>query len=322
MMNVKLFDNVLNTHEDVTRASSPKITSERKNRDFTNSYHVKSPRRNVRNLSFSQDVKLPPSMSRYVVQNADFAKGAYGKISIALDQITKELVVIKTIKKSVSLKMVRNEVRAGQLLGSHPQIASFLGYYEQTDHHSLVFSYIQAQDLFGYLEHRSFSPRTEEESKIIIVDVLSALQHTHSKKIAHRDVKLENILLNKNGRAFLIDYGLCGAMLEGTRSREWCGSDNYLAPEIVRRIPYDGYKVDVFSSGVILFALLFGVFPFENLRVNRSEAAASLPRLKLRFPIDVAVSDQAKDLISWMVEDDFEKRFTVAECLQDRKSVV
>jgi len=230
-MNVKMFDNVLN--EDVTRASSPKITSERKNRDFTNTYYVKSSprngRRNTRNLGFTQDVRLPSAMSRYVVQDADFAKGAYGKISIALDQITRELVVIKTIKKTTSLKMVRNEVKAGQLLGNHPRIATFLGYYEETDHHSLVFSYIQAQDLFGYLEHRSFSPRSEEESRVIIVDVLDALVHTHSKKIAHRDVKLENILLSKTGRAYLIDYGLCGVIEEGTRSREWCGSDNYLA---------------------------------------------------------------------------------------------
>jgi len=94
--------------------------------------------------------------------------------------------------------------------------------------------------------------------------------------------------------------------------RDWCGSDNYLAPEIVRRIPYNGYKADVFSIGVVLFALLFGVFPFEGLRVN---GVHSLRTLKVRFPSDVKVSISAKELLVKMLEDDPEKRYSIDDVM-------
>lgn len=323
MFGKKLFENILGKKEPelvITRADSPKVTREKKSRDFDTSSvrSPRNPRRNGRTVVDYED-SYANSINRYQIDNLDFAKGAYGKVSIATDKISKERVVIKQIPKSTPIRMVQNEIRAGQLIGAHPNIAVFHQYLEFVDHHSLIFSFINGQDLFTFLEKTGFAPKSEQDARVIITDVLDALSHTHSKNIAHRDIKLENILIDRTGRTHLIDYGLCAFVEEGKKLREWCGSDNYLAPQIVRRQPYDGYKADVFSVGVVLFALLFGVFPFDNLRVNgkhSNDPSKPLPKLRVRFPADVKVSAEAKELVMLMLEDEEEKRIPTEAVLK------
>jgi len=328
MFGKHFFENLLGKKEReelvITRADSPKIIKERKSRDFDTSA-IRSPRttrrgRSSHNLNH-HDVfdSTASSIDRYQIDNVDFAKGAYGKVSIATDKISKEKVVIKQIPKTTPIRMVQNEIRAGQLLGEHPDIALFHQYLEFVDHHALVFSFIDGQDLFSYLEKSGFAPRAETQAREIATSILRAIEHTHTKSIAHRDIKLENILLDKSGKAFVIDYGLCAFVEEGKKLREWCGSDNYLAPQIVRRQPYDGYKADVFSIGVVLFAMVFGVFPFDNLRVNgrySNDPSRPLPKLRVRFPADVKVNPSVKELLLMMLEDDEDKRISVPDILK------
>jgi len=307
--------------DSITRPESPKVCRERKSRDFDVS-SVRSPRTTRRERG---ETSLQKSMydqnkftSRFHIENEDFAKGAYGKILLATDKLTNERVVIKKIARTTPIKMVNAEVRAGQLIGKHSNIASFIQYNDQGDFHYLTFDYINGIDLFSYLERINFSPRPEDEARYIITQILNATQHVHNQSIAHRDIKLENIMIERNSKAWLIDFGLCAFVEEGKPNREWCGSDNYLAPEIVRRIPYNAYKADTFSAGVVLFALVFGVFPFENLRVNGAhsmDASRPLRTLQVRFPSDVKASRQVKELLVMMLQDNPEKRCTVAEAL-------
>jgi len=304
--------------DTTTRPESPKVVRERKSRDFDPaSLRSASPLHSRKALDRQPSLQKLIHQSacwteKYAVEDEDFAKGAYGKIMLAKDKVTSEKIVIKKIPQSTPARMITNEVKAGKLIGTHPNIAGLLMYNEKPDYHYLVFQHINGQDLFTYLEKLNFSPRTEIEARTIITQILSAIQHIHSHKIAHRDVKLENVLIDNRGRVYVVDLGLCAFIEEGKQCRDWCGSDNYLAPEIVRRIPYNGYKADVFSTGVVLFALLFGVFPFENLRVN---GVQSLRTLKVRFPSDVKVSMLAKELLLKMLEDDPEKRFSINDVL-------
>jgi len=308
--------------DTITRPESPKVVRERKSRDFDPANLRSASPRSARKLTERQ-----PSLhklihanlantcwtEKFAVEDEDYAKGAYGKIMLAKEKVTGEKVVIKKIPQSTPARMITNEVKAGKLIGNHHNIAGLLQYNEKPDFHYIVFQHINGQDLFTYLEKLNFSPRTETEARSIITQILNGLHHIHSNKIAHRDVKLENVLIDNRGRVFVIDLGLCAFIEENKMCRDWCGSDNYLAPEIVRRIPYNGFKADVFSTGVVLFALLFGVFPFENLRVN---GVQSLRPLKARFPSDVKVSSSAKELLLKMLEDDAEKRYTVADVLK------
>lgn len=308
--------------DTITRPESPKVVRERKSRDFDPATLRSASPRNARKLGERSTslVKLIHNAhnnvcwtERYAIEDEDFAKGAYGKIMLAKDKTTGEKVVVKKIPQSTPARMITNEVKAGKLIGTHPNIAGLLQYNEKTDFHFLVFQHIHGQDLFTYLEKLNFSPRTEEEARSIITQILNGLKHIQSNNIAHRDIKLENILIDNRGRVYVIDLGLCAFIEDNKLCRDWCGSDNYLAPEIVRRTPYNGYKADVFSTGVVLFALLFGVFPFENLRVN---GVHSLRPLKVRFPSDVKVSLSAKELLLKMLEDDPEKRYTIDEVLK------
>jgi len=311
--------------DQITRIDSPRVLAETKSKDFDVS-SVRSPvasRRGERvevNLQKSVfDLHTADWILKYDIINKDFAKGAYGKIWLARDKQTNEPVVIKQIPRNTPIRMINNEVKAGRAIGNHSNIAGFIQYVEKSDFHYIVFQYVQGQDLFSYLEHVEFTPRPDSEARSIITQISKALEHIHQQKIAHRDVKLENILVDQQGTIYVIDLGLCAFIQEGTLCKDWCGSDNYLAPEIVRRIPYDGYKADVFSAGVVLFALLYGVFPFENLRVHGAQSIDSLrplKTLKVRFPTDVAVAKEAQDLISRMLEDDPHKRITIAEVLK------
>lgn len=308
-------------NDTTTRPESPKVVRERKSRDFDPATLRSASPRNARKpvektLSISRLVYEQNNQcwsTKYAVEDDDFAKGAYGKIMLAKDKQTAEKVVIKKIPQSTPARMITNEVRAGKTIGCHTNIAGLLQYNEKPDFHFLVFQHIHGQDLFTYLERLNFAPRTESEGRSIITQILNAIQHIHTNLIAHRDIKLENILIDNKGRVFVIDLGLCAFVEDGKPQRDWCGSDNYLAPEIVRRNPYNGYKADVFSTGVVLFALLFGVFPFENLRVN---GVQNLRTLKVRFPSDVKVSASAKELLLKMLEDDPEKRFSIADVMK------
>jgi len=326
-----LFENLLADHDGkITRVDSPKITQETKSKDFDTS-SVRSPaalRKNVggmhsKMISAHVDGLSPASAERafnirYTIENDNFARGAYGKVDLAFDKMTKERVAIKRIPKSTAIKMVQAEVRAGQLLGTHSNIATFHKYYDFGDHHSLVFQFIDGDDLFSHLEQTGFSPTPEKQARATLLELIKAVQHSHSVGIAHRDIKLENILLDKQGKTWLIDFGLCALVEKNKLSREWCGSDNYLSPQIVRRTPYDPFQADVFSIGVVAFALLFGVFPFECLRVNSkysNDPSRPLPRLHVRFPSDVKVCREVKELLISMLEDDPDARITLDDVL-------
>jgi len=321
-----LFEHHISSDLQITRIDSPKITQEKKSSDFDTT-SVRSPvfSRRSQGKALNHIDGLSPAAAerafyaRFTIENDHFAKGAYGKVDLAFDKMTKEKVAIKRIPKTTAIKMIQAEVKAGQLLGNHPNIATFNKYYDFGDHHSLIFQFIDGEDLFNSLESSGFTPMSESVARNILLDVVKAIQHTHSKNIAHRDIKLENILLDKEGRAFLIDFGLCAMVEEGKLSREWCGSDNYLSPQIVRRIAYDGFQADVFSLGVVAFALLFGVFPFECLQVNSkysNDPRKPLPRLHVRFPSDVKVSREAKHLLVSMLEDDPDVRITIDDILK------
>jgi len=323
----------------LNRPDSPKVVRERKSRDVDPST-IRSPRAtrttkagDVNMQKVIYDLNTCCWSLKYQVENNDFAKGAYGKILLATDKVTGQKVVIKKIPQTTPIRMINNEVRAGKVIGTHTNIAALLQYIDKPDFHFLVFQFIAGQDLFCYLEKLGFAPRTEVEGRSIISQILHALTHIHSHNIAHRDIKLENLLIDPvTGRVTVIDLGLCAFIEDGKLCRDWCGSDNYLAPEIVRRIPYNGYQADVFSTGVVLFALLFGVFPFENLRVNgvsSVDPSKGLRKLSVRFPSDVKVSQSAKDLLTRMLEDDPEKRIQLKDIMkhewinhdsEDRKS--
>lgn len=94
--------------------------------------------------------------------------------------------------------------------------------------------------------------------------IISALEYTHVHKIAHRDLKPENLLLDENQNIKLIDFGLANSMKDSYALKTACGSPNYAAPELISGKMYSGVEVDVWSCGVILYAMVCGSLPFDD----------------------------------------------------------
>lgn len=118
-------------------------------------------------------------------------------------------------------------------------------------------------------------------------------------QVVHRDMKLENVLLDGCGRLRLIDFGLAAFFAPGKRLRVHCGSPSYAAPEIVGRRAYEGPPVDVWSTGVVLFAMLAGFLPFHSPTGNKQELCQKI--LAGSYNAPDWLSPGARDLLSRML---------------------
>jgi len=277
--------------------------------------------------------------SKYVVEDPNFAKGSYGKVILARDLKGKR-VVIKMIPVHLASKWIHHELEAGRRL-NHQNIVKMVDHLSTSNFHYLVFDFFKGLELYELLEMQEFKPLDENDVKFIFQQLFSALDHAHRSGICHRDIKLENILVNKQLKLNLVDFGLCSVnnpadfeCQQNAFSREFVGSENYTAPEIVKRTSYNPFKADVWSCGVVLFSLLFGQFPWDDITKFLSSANGGNgnsingnnmmdpfctldrePQPKIRFPKDVNVSDCAKHLLVQMLTVNPEKRISLQEIL-------
>merc|ERR1711988_2057042 len=140
----------------------------------------------------------------------------------------------------------------------------------------------------------------------IFVQICQSVLYMHSLNIVHRDIKLENVLFNTDKEANLIDFGFSVVCPKDKRLKVFCGTPSYMAPEIVKRTQYEGKPVDMWSMGILLYALLCGCFPFR---------AKSYPDLYRRiargtFAIPEELSASVKDLLRQFLTVDVSQRTT------------
>lgn len=136
--------------------------------------------------------------------------------------------------------------------------------FETETHVYLVMEYVVGGSLHSYLKERPDRRLKEEEAKAIFKEIMVALSYCHRKSIAHRDIKLENILLDENNHVKLIDFGFSTCIPNDKKIKMFCGTPSYMAPEIVSKVEYAGPPADIWASAVLLFALLNGSFPFRG----------------------------------------------------------
>ena len=126
----------------------------------------------------------------------------------------------------------------------------------------IILEYMPNNDLFYYATH--LNGINEQKIKKIFYKILKAVQQCHDKGICHRDLKLENIMFNEQNEPVLCDFGYGGLLNENEKFTDFVGTLNYMAPEILKKMPYSGIRSDIFSLGVILFALIIQKFGFEK----------------------------------------------------------
>ncbi|XP_042124187.1 putative sperm motility kinase W [Peromyscus maniculatus bairdii] len=186
--------------------------------------------------------------------------GSFGEVKLACHLPTHTRVAVKVLEKNTnSVADISTEVNILQSL-EHRNIVRFFDMIDTLTTTYLIMEYVAGEDLesclgaLGYLK--------EEEARVIFRQVVSAVHFLHQRHIAHRDIKLENILVDAAGNAKLCDFGMAIEVTEGQMLEEICGSLLYWAPEILARKPYDGLAGDMWSLGIVLYVLVTGHFPY------------------------------------------------------------
>lgn len=235
--------------------------------------------------------------------------GSYGKVFLAYERCSKHIVAIKIvpkvkIAKAGWQKVIRQEIECQSQL-RHKNIARMYGYFFDKTYIYFILEYCHQGSLYDFLQSIG-GVFTEYTSAKYISDIARALLYCHGKNILHRDLKMENLLLDSFYEIKIADFG---ASVHGETSRNsLCGTANYLAPEVLAGHSYDE-KVDVWALGVLLYEFLLGGSPFwiKNPRDDR-------PRdwtIQWTRP----VSQDAKDLISKLLMVDPEERISLKEVL-------
>jgi serine/threonine protein kinase len=232
--------------------------------------------------------------------------GSYGKVRAAWHRLTGAKIAIKTYDKAKMKdpshwKRIYSEIKIMEQI-SHPRIARLYEAVETPKRMHLIMECSDGGNLCSYVKQKK--RLSEEESKKIFFHIVQAIDYLHSLGVAHRDIKLENVLFTDQRDIKLIDFGFSTVCQPGKRLKVFCGTPSYMAPEIVNRLEYDGIPVDMWSLGILLYALLCGCFPF------RAKTYPDLYRRIARgtFAIPDELSSQAKDLIRQLLNADVSQR--------------
>lgn len=184
--------------------------------------------------------------------------GTTGKVKLATKKGTADQVAIKIIKKSSfdarpeAQKKIRREV-ALMRLARHPHLIKLEEFAESPRHLYIVLEYAAHGELFDYLVKRHSLP--VEQGMHFFREIVYGIEYLHTHGICHRDLKPENILLDDFDHIKIADFGFARWMRANIADTS-CGSPHYAAPEVIKGIQYDGRCADIWSMGVILFALL------------------------------------------------------------------
>ncbi|KAG2187892.1 hypothetical protein INT44_000642 [Umbelopsis vinacea] len=240
--------------------------------------------------------------------------GSSGCVKLGFHKTTMEKVAIKIISKAylqtseILANATKREMAILKLV-RHPNVVRYIEAVDDPNvpYVYIIMEYVEGCELFDYLiKCRRIN---EPEARDIFWQVCVAVDWCHQRNICHRDLKPENILLSASKQKVkLVDFGMASMQLPTSLLRTSCGSPHYACPEIVTGKSYDGRLADVWSCGVILFALLSGRLPFEDNSVRNL-----LHRIKSgQYVMSTYFSDDARDLISRMLTTDPKKRIKVS----------
>ncbi|XP_026165242.1 serine/threonine-protein kinase MARK1 isoform X3 [Mastacembelus armatus] len=197
-------------------------------------------------------------------------KGNFAKVKLARHVLTGREVAVKIIDKTqlnpTSLQKLFREVRIMKIL-NHPNIVKLFEVIETEKTLYLVMEYASGGEVFDYLVAHGRMKEKEARSKFR--QIVSAVQYCHQRRIVHRDLKAENLLLDADMNIKIADFGFSNEFTLGSKLDTFCGSPPYAAPELFQGKKYDGPEVDVWSLGVILYTLVSGSLPFDgqNLKI-------------------------------------------------------
>ncbi|ESO81991.1 hypothetical protein LOTGIDRAFT_170401 [Lottia gigantea] len=254
-----------------------------------------------------------PELKGFYHLRETIGSGGFAKVKLAYHALTGEKVAIKIMDKRAlgdDLPRVKTEIAAMKEL-CQQHICKLFQVLETETRFYMVLEYCPEGELFDYIVSKD--RLDEAEARIFFRQIVSAVAFIHYKGYAHRDLKPENLLLDEEQNLKLIDFGLCAKPKGGMENHLFtcCGSPAYAAPELISGKQYLGAEADLWSMGVLLYALLCGYLPFDD------EKIPSLYRKIQSGKYDVPdwLSPESSILIAQMLQVDPKRRISIQQLI-------
>ncbi|BGP50464.1 serine/threonine-protein kinase gin4 [Rhodotorula kratochvilovae] len=243
-------------------------------------------------------------------------RGTSGSVRLARSIETGEFAAVKKVLRYPSghklAASVHREISLMKLVAPHPHVLQLFDVFESRSHFYLVTEFCPVGELFHYVAKEVLSPLQIQR---LFLELVSALLHLRRFSIAHRDIKPDNLLLYRDEQGELSlklgDLGMATYQPDDQLLTTSCGSPHYAAPEVIKAIPYDGLLADVWSAGVVLYALFARMLPFDD-----ENNPALFEKIKSgRFEMHADIPGAAQDLIARCLVVDPRRRYTLDDVL-------
>ena len=264
------------------------------------------------NNSLKKEPSIIESQSiEHFILGQKLGQGTFGVVRLATHLLTGEKVAVKILDKEKVLQetdknRLEREIKILKIL-RHSNIVHLYNVIQNSTSIFLIMEYVSGKELFDYIVLKK--RLQENEACKFYQQILSGIEYLHKLKIVHRDLKPENLLLDSKKNIKIVDFGLSNLYTKNELLSTACGSPYYAAPEMISGQKYKGLMVDIWSSGIVLYAMLCGYLPFDD---NNNEILYK-KIIDGKFNIPHFISDNAKDLLKKILNTDPSKRYNISQ---------
>ncbi|OHS97825.1 CAMK family protein kinase [Tritrichomonas foetus] len=261
----------------------------------------------------NQTIIAPSSIGPYTFHGT-IGSGAFSIVKLAYHEAEKTFYACKIVPKfrlihNDMMKRFETEIIINQQI-HHPGVVGIIDVLKDNFNFYIFMDYCQNGDLFQFIiDQNRFS---ENDSKPIICQLLETLRYIHKLGIAHRDLKPENILMDSNFNVKISDFGLSKFVVQNHLTSTPCGSPCYASPECISGKPYDPLKSDIWSVGIIIFAMLTAHIPWT--KHNKNQLFKQIQ--EGQFTVPDYISEKAESFIRGLICVDPEKRLTIEQAFE------
>jgi len=249
--------------------------------------------------------------NNYVVYK-QIGEGKFGEVFLGMKKETKEYVAIKSICK---YHLIRSKVDISIEIGvlervkNHDNLINLIEVIDNNDKHFIITEYCPGGDLYKKMQEQENKRFSEIMVTKYLKQIIPAIKYLHSLNIIHRDIKPENIVLVKDDKIKICDFGW--SVLDNESKISFCGTLDYLSPEMVNSKPHD-HRVDIWSLGVLTYELLTGNPPF----MSYTHKTTYINILDLNYVFPHFISDKAKNFITGILKINPDERMSLDEMLE------
>ena len=337
-------------NNDISLSIYNPTVSSRSSVSYDANYYMKESLKlsNYINKFYNKYKKYPNTSIQFYKYGRLIGQGAFGKVNLGLNILTGRIVAVKSFDKNNSeltgdnMKKILYETDLMKKL-NHPNITKILEMFDDEKYFMIIMEYINGGNLFSFVKKRR--KLSEKTAKFLFRQIILGIKYIHEQNIVHRDIKLENLLIDLNNNVKICDFGI-GRRIKNKNQllHDQCGTLMYMAPEILlssKEKGYEGFPVDIWSSGISLYIMLSGTLPFNYKNKKNSEEDEEEEEeeesfsnkskskkkdeddnFKLQYSIVYKepkkienISDEARDLLKGLLNKDPKKRLTIEQIL-------